>query len=55
MSQLVLCQKNWDEYFLTQFADQKAHDEGGFLTPVSLVETIMNVIELEHGRVLDPP
>jgi hypothetical protein len=25
------------EYFLTQFADQKAHDGGEFFTPVSLV------------------
>ena len=42
------------EYFLTQFADQKAHDGGEFFTPVALVQTIVNVIEPEHGRVLDP-
>ncbi|MBI1386739.1 MAG: N-6 DNA methylase [Rhizobiales bacterium] len=42
------------EYFLTQFADQKAHDGGEFFTPVSLVQMIVNVIEPEHGRVLDP-
>ena len=42
------------EYFLTQFADQKAHDGGEFFTPVSLVQTIVNVIEPDHGRVLDP-
>ena len=42
------------EYFLTQFADQKAHDGGEFFTPVSLVSLIANVIEPEHGIVLDP-
>ena len=42
------------EYFLTQFADQKAHDGGEFFTPVSLVQTIVNVIEPDHGDVLDP-
>jgi len=42
------------EYFLTQFANQKAHDNGEFFTPVSLVQTIVNVIEPGHGKVLDP-
>ncbi|QGZ96628.1 class I SAM-dependent DNA methyltransferase [Terricaulis silvestris] len=42
------------EYFLTQFADLKAHDGGEFFTPVSLVQLIVNVIEPEHGKVLDP-
>ena len=42
------------EYFLTQFADQKAHDGGEFFTPVSLVQMIVNVIEPDNGRVLDP-
>ena len=42
------------EYFLTQFADQKAHDGGEFFTPVSLVQMIANVIEPDHGTVLDP-
>lgn len=42
------------EYFLTQFANQKAHDGGEFFTPVSLVQTIVNVIEPDHGKVLDP-
>jgi len=42
------------EYFLTQFADQKAHDGGEFFTPVSLVQTIVNVIEPDSGKVLDP-
>jgi len=42
------------EYFLTQFADQKAHDGGEFFTPVSLVSLIANVIEPVGGTVLDP-
>ncbi|TAJ44081.1 class I SAM-dependent DNA methyltransferase [Methanofollis fontis] len=42
------------EYFLTQFADQKAHDAGEFFTPVSLVSLIANVLEPEAGTVLDP-
>jgi type I restriction enzyme M protein len=45
------------EYFLTQFADQKAHDGGEFFTPVSLVSLvslIANVIEPTCGTVLDP-
>ena len=42
------------EYFLTQFADLKAHDNGEFFTPVSLVRLITNVIEPDHGKVLDP-
>ncbi len=42
------------EYFLTQFADQKAHDGGEFFTPVSLVSLIANVLEPSKGVVLDP-
>jgi len=42
------------EYFLTQFADLKAHDGGEFFTPVSLVQLIANVIEPDHGKILDP-
>ena len=42
------------EYFLTGFADQKAHDGGEFFTPVSLVQLIVNVIEPDHGKVIDP-
>lgn len=42
------------EYFLTQFADQKAHDNGEFFTPISIVETIVNVIEPTRGKVIDP-
>lgn len=42
------------EYFLTKFADQKAHDGGEFFTPISLVQMIVNVIEPDHGDVIDP-
>lgn len=42
------------EYFLTQFADQKAHDGGEFFTPVSIVQLITNVIEPDHGKIFDP-
>jgi type I restriction enzyme M protein len=42
------------EYFLTQFADQGAHDNGEFFTPPSIVQMIVNAIEPDHGAVLDP-
>ena len=42
------------EYFLMKFAMQGAQDNGEFFTPPSLVQTIVNVIEPEHGIVLDP-
>ena len=42
------------EYFLTQFANQSAHDGGEFFTPVSLVQMIVNTIEPSHGTVFDP-
>jgi len=42
------------EYFLTRFADLKAHDNGEFFTPISLVSMIANVIEPNQGTVLDP-
>ena len=42
------------EYFVTQFADLKAHDGGEFFTPVSLVSLIANVLEPEKGIILDP-
>jgi type I restriction enzyme M protein len=42
------------EYFLTQFADQKAHDGGEFFTPVALVSLIAHVLDPERGIVLDP-
>ena len=42
------------EYFLTQFADQKAHDGGEFFTPISIVSLIAHVLDPERGTVLDP-
>jgi type I restriction enzyme M protein len=42
------------EYFLAKFSVQKAHDNGEFFTPSSIVQTIVNVIEPDHGIVLDP-
>jgi type I restriction enzyme M protein len=42
------------EYFLAKFSIQKAHDNGEFFTPSSLVQMIVNVIEPNHGKVFDP-
>ena len=42
------------EYFLTKFADQKAHDDGEFFTPVSLVSLIAHVLDPDRGTVFDP-
>ena len=42
------------EYFLAKFSIQKAHDNGEFFTPASIVQTIVNVIEPDHGVVFDP-
>lgn len=42
------------EYFLAKFSIQKAHDNGEFFTPASLVRLIVNVIEPDHGTVFDP-
>ena len=42
------------EYFLTQFADQKAHDGGEFFTPISIVSLIAHVLDPDRGTVLDP-
>src|SRR5215216_278536 len=42
------------EYFLAEFSVQKAHDNGEFFTPSSLVQMIVNVIEPDHGTVFDP-
>jgi type I restriction enzyme M protein len=42
------------EYFLAKFSIQKAHDNGEFFTPSALVQTIVNVIEPDHGTVFDP-
>ena len=42
------------EYFLMKFAMQGAQDSGEFFTPPSLVQTLVNVIEPDHGIVFDP-
>src|SRR5437762_6160464 len=42
------------EYFLMKFAMQGAQDNGEFFTPPSLVNTMVNVIEPDHGIVFDP-
>ena len=42
-----------NEYFLMKFAMQGAQDNGEFFTPPSLVQTIVNVIEPDHGIVCD--
>src|SRR5450759_2401181 len=41
------------EYFLMKFAMQGAQDNGEFFTPPSLVQTLVNVIEPDHGVVAD--
>ena len=44
------------EYFLAKFSVQKAHDNGEFFTPSSLVQLIVNVIEPDHASsVIWPP
>jgi len=42
------------EYFLNKFAMTGAQEGGEFFTPFSLVNTIVNVIEPDHGTVFDP-
>lgn len=42
------------EYFLAKFSIQKAHDNGEFFTPSSIVQTIVNVIEPDRGTIFDP-
>lgn len=42
------------EYFLNKFAMSGAQEGGEFFTPPSLVKTIVNIIEPNHGIVLDP-
>ena len=42
------------EYFLVEFSKEGAHDNGEFFTPPSIVQTIVNVIEPDHGIVFDP-
>lgn len=42
------------EYFLNKFAMTGAQEGGEFFTPMSLVQTIVSVIEPDHGIVFDP-
>lgn len=42
------------EYFLNKFAMTGAQEGGEFFTPMSLVQTIVNVIEPDHGIIFDP-
>lgn len=42
------------EYFLNKFAQSGAQEGGEFFTPPSLVRMIVNIIEPDHGLVLDP-
>jgi type I restriction enzyme M protein len=42
------------EYFLNKFAMSGAQEGGEFFTPPSLVRMIVNIIEPDHGLVLDP-
>lgn len=42
------------EYFIAEFSKQGAHDNGEYYTPPSIVQTIVNVIEPNHGIVFDP-
>ncbi|GAA4932828.1 hypothetical protein GCM10023314_01520 [Algibacter agarivorans] len=42
------------EYFLNKFAMSGAQEGGEFFTPPSLVKTIVNIIEPDHGTVFDP-
>jgi type I restriction enzyme M protein len=42
------------EYFLMKFSMSKAHDDGEFFTPPSIVQLLINVIEPDHGKILDP-
>jgi type I restriction enzyme M protein len=42
------------EYFLNKFAMTGAQEGGEFFTPMSLVQTIVNVIEPDNGIVFDP-
>jgi len=42
------------EYFLGKFAMTGAQEGGEFFTPMSLVQTIVNVIEPESGIIFDP-
>lgn len=42
------------EYFLNEFAQSGAQEGGEYFTPMSIVQTIVNIIEPDHGIVFDP-
>jgi type I restriction enzyme M protein len=42
------------QYFLGNFAHKEGPKGGEFFTPISLVKLIVDVIELNYGRILDP-
>lgn len=42
------------EYFLNKFAMSGAQEGGEYFTPPSLVRMIVNIIEPDHGLILDP-
>ena len=42
------------EHFITRFAYQKAHNNGPFCTPVSLISLVTRVLEPRRGTLLDP-
>jgi len=42
------------EFFLNKFAMTGAQEGGEFFTPMSLVQTIVNIIEPDHGIIFDP-
>lgn len=42
------------QYFLGKFSQKEGQKGGEFFTPVSIVRLIVEVIEPDHGRILDP-
>ncbi|MEG4009295.1 N-6 DNA methylase [Microcoleus sp. Pol11C1] len=42
------------QYFLGNFAQKEGHKGGEFFTPISLVKLVIDVIEPNYGRILDP-
>ncbi|MBD1930428.1 MULTISPECIES: type I restriction-modification system subunit M [Cyanophyceae] len=42
------------QYFLGNFAQKEGQKGGEFFTPISLVKLIVEVIEPDYGRILDP-
>lgn len=42
------------QYFLGEFSQKEGQKGGEFFTPVSIVRLIVEVIEPDHGRILDP-